>query len=417
MGKNKYLQKENQNNQKENKGKLRQKYVPNKKNQCIIIKEEIIKNPNSIILKNAIPKENTTQNLKQLFFLLLLYFYPNEKVSNIAIKQISKKFSNINTNNLLNDYQHLFSITQFYHCFLLKVKSLLSKKPHLNKVYYSVAYSNFLKTLYHEDLQDFLFNEQKVSSFIRQDLILNYFDDIDIFVNLIQIILIDNIWYYKIDPNQLLRNEGLDSFKENFLYSNLILLNIQSTLENIEYDFFEINKIKKSIDFLLPKINFYCCPLPEQYASFNCLGNNIIIRNYFYTFNEVNDIKIPLKIVLSKEIIKELVIQYENCYFPIFNKKKILIAENHFENLLLGQKINYYSWEILNYLNDISNYSKKSPEVFSKEISSIYLRYQQNEKYIEKMTDLECIKQNICRIIRTGIKNENRTFSYNKILI
>ena len=212
MGKNKYLQKENQNNQKENKGKLRQNYVPSKKNQCIIIKEEIIKNPNSIILKNAIPKENTIQNLKQLFFLLLLYFYPNEKVSNIAIKQISKKFSNINTNNLLNDYQHLFSITQFYHCFLLKIKSLLSKKPHLNKVYYSVAYSNFLKTLYHEDLQDFLFNEQKVSSFIRQDLILNYFDDIDIFVNLIQIILIDNIWYYKIDPNQLLRNEGLDSF-------------------------------------------------------------------------------------------------------------------------------------------------------------------------------------------------------------
>ena len=92
MGKNKYLQKENQNNQKENKGKLRQNYVPSKKNQCIIIKEEIIKNPNSIILKNAIPKENTIQNLKQLFFLLLLYFYPNENVSQIAKTQLSKKF-------------------------------------------------------------------------------------------------------------------------------------------------------------------------------------------------------------------------------------------------------------------------------------------------------------------------------------
>ena len=33
------------------------------------------------------------------------------------------------------------------------------------------------------------------------------------------------------------------------------------------------------------------------------------------------------------------------------------------------------------------------------------------------MSDLECIKENICRIIRTGIKIENKTNSFNMILI
>ena len=416
MGKTKYCQKENQNNQKENKGKLKRNIIPNIKNQYIVLKEDRIKDADSLDLKKEILKDNSIQNLKQLFFLLLLYFYPNENVSQIAKTQLSKKFSNIDTNNLLNDYNNLFSVNQFYYCFLLKIKSLLSKNLNLKKAYFCIAYSNFLKSIYQEDLQDYFFNEKKVSSFIRQDLILNYFDDVENFVNLIQIILIDNIWYYKIDPKELLRNEGLDSFKDNFLYSNILLSNIQTTLGNVENEYFEINQIKKSIDFLLPKINFYCCPLPEQFASFNCLGNNIIIRNYFYLFNNVTDIKIPLKIILSKEIIKELILQYENSDFPIFNNNKLLIAENHFETLLLGGKINYYSWEILNYLNDKSQYSK-SPEIFSKEINSINLKYQKNEKFIEKMTDLECIKQNICRMIRTGTKNENKTLSFNMILI
>jgi hypothetical protein len=416
MGKTRYNQKENKNCQKENKGKLKRNNVPNIKNQCIVIKEDIIKNPDLIDFKKEIPKENSIQNLKQLFFLLLLYFYPNEKVSQIAIKQITKKFSNIETNNLLNDYQNLYSVNQFYHCFLLKIRSLLYKKVNEKKAYYCIAYSNFLKVLYKEKLEDYLFNDKKVSSFIRQDLILNYFDDVEKFVNLIQIILIDNIWYYKIDPNKLLRNEGINSFKDNFLYSNVLLSNIQTTLENVENDYFEINQIQNSIEFLLPKINFYCCPLPEQFASFNCLGNNIIIRNYFYLFKNVDDIKIPLKIILSKELIKELIIQYENSYFPIFNNDKLLIAENQFETLLLGGKINYYSWELLNYLNDISQYSK-CPEVFAKIINSINLKYQKSEKYIEKMSDLECIKENICRIIRTGIKIENKTNSFNMILI
>ena len=155
MGKTKYCQKENQNNQKENKGKLKRNIIPNIKNQYIVLKEDRIKDPDSLDLKKEILKDNSIQNLKQLFFLLLLYFYPNENVSQIAKTQLSKKFSNIDTNNLLNDYNNLFSVNQFYYCFLLKIKSLLSKNLNLKKAYFCIAYSNFLKSIYQEDLQDY----------------------------------------------------------------------------------------------------------------------------------------------------------------------------------------------------------------------------------------------------------------------
>ena len=51
MGKTKYCQKENQNNQKENKGKLKRNIIPNIKNQYIVLKEDRIKDADSLDLK------------------------------------------------------------------------------------------------------------------------------------------------------------------------------------------------------------------------------------------------------------------------------------------------------------------------------------------------------------------------------
>ena len=50
-------------------------------------------------------------------------------------------------------------------------------------------------------------------------------------------------------------------------------------------------------------MKFFHCPLQEKLSSLACLGNNILIRNYFYKFKDNT-----LKIIITRELIKVIIL-------------------------------------------------------------------------------------------------------------
>jgi hypothetical protein len=271
----------------------------------------------------------------------------------------------------------------------------LTKDYEILKSNYNSIYYNFFKTICEQKkFNDYLFDKNKISSFIRQDLILTYFDDIKNFENYIPIIYLDDIWYSEINENNLLIDENINDYQKNFLFLPLILSNIEKILLIFGVN---NNEIKDLINSIITKIKFFHCPLPEKLSSLTCLGNNILIRNYFYKFND-NTIKIPLKIIITRELIKVIILNLISFSF-ISNNCLINKIENFYENILLGGKIIYYSLPMINYLNDKSNYSK-SREIFSKDIQNFFSIYKIYEDYVKNLSDVECINNFICRTIK-----------------
>ena len=129
------------------------------------------------------------------------------------------------------------------------------------------------------------------------------------------------------------------------------------------------------------------------------MGNNIVIREYFYKFRN-NDIKVCLRNVISNEIIHELIIKYSNNnYFNtslLSSNGKVEESGEYFENILLGGMIYYYSPDDINYLSELNNFSKNLSN-FSTEISNIHSKYKSIEKLIIEKSDNECISKNIVR--------------------
>ncbi len=358
-------------------------------------KKEIYKN----YFKNIFEDMKNKEKLKKLFELLKNCFHPDQKISDESHKKIKEKFENINISNVINNYNNynkLLSEKEFYDCFLIKIKQLfLTKDYEILKSNYNSIYYNFFKTICEQKkFNDYLFDKNKISSFIRQDLILTYFDDIKNFENYIPIIYLDDIWYSEINENNLLIDENINDYQKDFLFLPLILSNIEKILLIFGVN---NNEIKDLINSIITKIKFFHCPLPEKLSSLTCLGNNILIRNYFYKFND-NTIKIPLKIIITRELIKVIILNLISFSF-ISNNCLINKIENFYENILLGGKIIYYSLPMINYLNDKSNYSK-SREIFSKDIQNFFSIYKIYEDYVKNLSDVECINNFICRTIK-----------------
>jgi hypothetical protein len=358
-------------------------------------KKEIYKN----YFKNIFEDMKNKDTLKKLFELLKNCFHPDKKISEESHKKIEEKFEKINISNVINNYNNynnLLSETEFYDCFLIKIKQLfLSENYEILESNYNSIYYNFFKTIcVQKKFNDYLFNKNKISSFIRQDLILTYFDDIKNFENYIPIIYLDDIWYSEINENNLLIDENINDYQKNFLFLPLILSNIEKILLIFGVN---NNEIKDLINSIITKIKFFHCPLPEKLSSLTCLGNNILIRNYFYKFKN-NTIKIPLKIIITRELIKVIILNLISFSF-ISNNCLINKIENFYENILLGGKIIYYSLPMINYLKDKSNYSK-SREIFSKDIQNFFSFYKIYEDYAKNLSDVECINYDICRTIK-----------------
>ena len=154
------------------------------------------------------------------------------------------------------------------------------------------------------------------------------------------------------------------------------------------------------IDSIMNKINFYTSDINEQYSALSFLGYNVVIRKYFYEFNN-DGIKVSLRNVITHEIIHLLIIELtdQNFFKSSFEKSNYKIKESgdYFENVLFGININYFSHELITYLSNFNNFQKNLDE-FKKEVQDIYNKMCiKEENKIMYLSDSECIKKGIVR--------------------
>ena len=342
------------------------------------------------------------EQLNAFFEILTDFFNLNSNISFKAEKKLSNLLLNIQyDSNLYIDFDILLNEEKFYNIFLKYFKKIYQEKKELNKILNCnknksdyKAFFNYFKI---NDLKEILF-ENKISSYVSQDLLLNCFSSYNLIVDYINIIRMEDELYIKIDKNRLFIDEGIEEFKKNYLYSPVILEAIILTLHNFNSNINE-SELKQKIDLLLNKTNFYFAPLPQNFSSITFLGYNIVIRDYFYNFKNKN-IKVCLRIVITHEIIHELVLEYSNNNFFntsfISSNGKVEESGEYFEKILLGEIIYYYSNDDINYLSNSMNFSKKV-SIFSSEISAIHSKYKSMENSMVLKNDTECILQNIIR--------------------
>ena len=86
-----------------------------------------------------------------------------------------------------------------------------------------------------------------------------------------------------IDKNNLIIDESVETFKQQYLYSETTFNAIKLTL--VEFIKVEDEQVKNTNNEVLDKTKFYYSDLDEQYSALNFLGYNVVIRNYFKDIN------------------------------------------------------------------------------------------------------------------------------------
>ncbi len=280
-------------------------------------------NTDSILKKNSqIPKskKSTISNsnfqkimeLKNIFTLLSEYFDPtNQNVKNTEQKLLTflDKFPD---KDLFFDYDNLLTLDEFLGNFIqyLKIK-MKDEKENIDQIFHNddnSLYFNIFEHLKNVDIE-FLF-AKNISSYIRQDLLLSIFNDIKNIQSYFLIFSLHEKCYEKIDKNTLLRSEGINEFMNEFLFSNVVFNSIKATLNKFKTT--DDLEIKDKIKQILNNITFYNAPIPNTFSALTVLGNNIVIRNYFYEFPDVQKIKVSLKNVIAHELIHLLVLKFLN---------------------------------------------------------------------------------------------------------
>ena len=199
-----------------------------------------------------------------------------------------------------------------------------------------------------------------------------------------------------IDKNNLIIDESIETFKQQYLCAETTFNAIKLTLA--EFIKVEDEKIKNTINEILDKTKFYYSDLDEQYSAISFLGYNVVIRNYFKDINN-KDIKVVLRNVITHEIIHLLLLELtdKNFFNNSFERsnKKISESGDHFEKIFFGVDVKWYSKELCSYLKNFQNYEKNLQE-FNKDIVKIYNKTcKSKENKIQYLTDAECIQQNI----------------------
>ena len=146
-----------------------------------------------------------------------------------------------------------------------------------------------------ENLKCYLF-ENNITSYIRQDIILSIFklgNNIDSYINMLNF---EKDWFEIIDKNNLVLDESIEAFKQNYLLSNCIFSYIKTTLS--EFIQIDDKTLKNTIDSILNKINLYYSGIDGKFSAITFLGYNAIIRNYFKNYKN-QDIKVVLKNVIT----------------------------------------------------------------------------------------------------------------------
>ena len=373
----------------------------------------LYKRPNSIYNK-YISSTSTNKNINSLsqfmtldpiikimriITLLSNYCSQDKLLSTKSLNDLNIIAQNAN-DSLFADFGKLLNPKEFYECFVSYIKKSLSNNK-IQNIYNSIIYSSyniFFQLLQNKDIKIFLF-DNNISSFIRQDIILSIFDykknDID---NFIKLFFLDNNCYSKIDKNNLIINESIEDFKKNYLFSNCVLTAIKLTLD--KFVNVEIEKIKNTISLLLNKINFYYGNIEENYSAISFLGYNIVIREYFHNFND-DKIKVALRNVLAHEMIHILLIELtdKNYFNRSYERSNGLVQESgeDFEKIFFGIEVNYYSAELIKYLENFNNLKKNLVE-FNKDINNIYaITCVSKENLISLLSDNECIQKRIIR--------------------
>ena len=337
--------------------------------------------------------------IKDIVTLLSNYFSKDVLLTPKSLKDliiISQKGSD----TLFAYFGKLLSPDQFYKCFISYIKKSLSNNK-IQTIYssqISSAYYLLFQNLQSKDIKTFLFNNN-VSSFIRQDIILYIFDyDKNNVDNFIKMFFANDNYYTRIDKNNLIINESVEDFKNNYLFSNCVLSAIKLTLDkfvNVEKEI-----IQDTISLLLNKINCFYGQIDESFSAISFLGYNIVIRAYFHDFNN-DKIKVSLRNVLTYELIHLLVIEFTdgNLFNKSFEKSNGLVQESgdDYEKYFFGIEVNFYSTELIKYLENFNNFKKNIID-FNKDVINIYVNTcAKEENVILSLSDSECIKKGIVR--------------------
>ena len=336
--------------------------------------------------------------IKYIFELLYNYFSKNTQISAQSLNNLLI-ITQSASDQLFANFENLLTPEEFYKSFCSYLKKII-KENQLNKMYnstFAFRFFNLFKRLMTKNLNEYLFDDS-IASFIRQDIILSIFHYGKQLDNYIVMFDKDNDWYAPIDKNNLIIDESVETFKQEYLYSETTFNAIKLTLaEFIQVD---DEKIKNTINEILDKTKFYYSDLDEQYSGISFLGYNVVIRNYFKDFND-KDIKVVLRNVITHEIIHLLLLELtdKNFFNNSFEKsnKKISESGEHFEKIFFGVDVKWYSKELCSYLKNFQNYEKNLQEC-NKDIIDIYNKTcKQKENVIQYLTDAECIQQNILR--------------------
>ena len=294
--------------------------------------------------------------IMRIITLLSNYCSQDKLLSTKSLNDLNIIAQNAN-DSLFADFGKLLNPKEFYECFVSYIKKSLSNNK-IQNIYNSIIYSSyniFFQLLQNKDIKIFLF-DNNISSFIRQDIILSIFDykknDID---NFIKLFFLDNNCYSKIDKNNLIINESIEDFKKNYLFSNCVLTAIKLTLDKFV---------------------------------------NVEIEND-------DRIKVALRNVLAHEMIHMLLIELtdKNFFNRSYERSNGLVQESgeDFEKIFFGIEVNYYSAELIKYLENFNNLKKNLVE-FNKDINNIYaITCVSKESLISLLSDNECIQKRIIR--------------------
>ena len=352
--------------------------------------------------------DSYNKKIKNLFDLLLSYFYADKQISKTSFENINKIVKDAN-DELFIDFRYLLESKKFYECFCSLLKKLI-KDTELEKLKnskYRLRLHSIFSTLSSKNIKNYLFDDS-ISSYIKQDIILSIFqleDNIDKYYPLLDC---DNKFFLPIDKRNLIIDESIDYFKEKYLFSKCVFNSIKLTLT----EFIEVEDeiLKKAINDILNKTNFYYCDIDESFSGISFLGYNVVIRSYFNNYKN-DDSKVALRNVITHELIHLLLIELtdKNYFVHSFERsnKKIKESGNYFEKIFFGADVQWYSKTLIDYLKNFKNLEKNIID-FNQDIIKIYNNTCiANENNIMTLTDDECIKNCILRNKANPIKNNN----------
>jgi len=349
--------------------------------------------------------DSYNKKIKNLFDLLLGYFHLDEKISKTSFENI-KNIVKDESDELFIDFRYLLNPKKFYKCFCSLLKNLIkdNELEKLNNPKYRLRLYSIFSLLSSKDIKNYLF-EGSISSYIKQDIILSIFqleDNIDKYCPLL---CCDDTLFLSIDKNKLIIDESIDTFKENYLFSNCVFNSIKLTLN--EFIKVEDETLKKTINDILNKTNFYYCDIDESFSGISFLGYNVVIRSYFNNYKN-DDSKVALRNVITHELIHLLLIELtDNNYFVHSferSNNKIKESGNYFEKIFFGVDVQWYSKDLIDYLKNFKNLEKNIND-FNQEIIKIYNNTCiADEKNIMALTDDDCIKNCILRNKANPIK-------------